>query len=441
MEIRTRTSFVLLALLGLGTTLGIAATAAAPATPGVDPPALVQYQARLLDNTGVPISDPALTVVLRIWDSPSGGTTLYTESKTVSVAAGLLSTVIGDTTPLPDNLFEENSDLYLGVQLGTDVEIVPRHRFATVPYAIRAKSASSADDVPGMDITPNTVTVNGVPVIDAAGNWVGNPTGLVGPTGPAGPTGADGDDGPPGPPGPTGADGAAGPPGPTGPAGPTGPGGGATGPVGPTGPTGPAGATGPAGPTGPSGSDGADGATGPAGPTGPAGADGADGATGPAGPPGPTGGVGPPGPPGPTGPTGATGPVGPTGPTDVFGTEFGFFQSIPVASTTSDTFQTKLSGATASLPAGLYRIAVSYGWNLDSTTTDFEARLLLDGISGMTHRQEPSDSGTDQQRYVARVLYLNLSAGTHTLNLEYRATQAGDTASIWDAVIEYWRVQ
>lgn len=84
----------------------------------------------------------------------------------------------------------------------------------------------------GTSVTPDTLTVNGpitvgaTRVIDAAGNWVGSPTGLVGPQGPAGPQG------------PQGATGLQGPTGATGPQGPQGPTG-ATGPQGPQGPAGP----------------------------------------------------------------------------------------------------------------------------------------------------------------------------------------------------------
>jgi hypothetical protein len=56
------------------------------------------------------------------------------------------------------------------------------------------------------------IAVAGTPVINTAGEWVGSPTGLVGPAGPQGaqgPAGPQGVTGPPGPPGPQG------PPGPT----------------------------------------------------------------------------------------------------------------------------------------------------------------------------------------------------------------------------------
>lgn len=101
-------------------------------------------------------------------------------------------------------------------------------------------------------ITAAGVNIAGVgAVIDSAGKWVGNPTGLQGPPGPPGPVGPQGPQGPQGPPG---ADGA---PGPQGPAGPQGPQGfpGPQGPQGPAGPQGPPGFgfPGPQGPQGPPG--------------------------------------------------------------------------------------------------------------------------------------------------------------------------------------------
>jgi N-acetylneuraminic acid mutarotase len=93
------------------------------------------------------------------------------------------------------------------------------------------------------------LAISGTPVIDSNGNWVGNPTGLVGPQGPIGLTGAIG---PQGPIGLTGATGSQGP----------------IGLTGATGSQGPIGLTGPSGPQGPLGFTGATGATGAQGPAG-----------------------------------------------------------------------------------------------------------------------------------------------------------------------------
>lgn len=198
---------------------------------GTDPPPLLHYQGRLLLASGVPVTSPGIQLTYRIYTVPAGGTPLYEEAQTGPVVDGLVSAVIGETLPLDPALFEDNATLYLAIEIATDGELVPRQRLTSSAYAMRALSASSADDVPGKDITPNTITINGVPVIDATGSWIGPSSGLAGPTGPAGPAG---------PTGATGATGATGPPGPTGAPGPTGPAGatGATGPVGPVGPTG-----------------------------------------------------------------------------------------------------------------------------------------------------------------------------------------------------------
>ena len=164
---------------------------------------------------------------------PSGS-----DSKSLDIVDGLLSTVVGlDGDPAIAQLFRDDPTLWLGVKIGTDAEMQPRMRIATSAYSFHATSASQADDVLGMDINPNSVTVNGMPVIDSTGTWVGSPTGLVGPTGPAGPAG------PQGPQGPQGVEGPEGPEGPKGAKGDTG----ATGAQGTRRPAGPDRSAGPPG--------------------------------------------------------------------------------------------------------------------------------------------------------------------------------------------------
>ena len=108
-------------------------------------------------------------------------------------------------------IYDETHDMFReSFGAFADAEMVPRLRLASVAYSFRAASAKNADDVLDKDINPGSVTVNGIPVIDSSGNWVGSPTGLVGPTGPQGPAGADDADGAPGPAGPTGPQGLAG---------------------------------------------------------------------------------------------------------------------------------------------------------------------------------------------------------------------------------------
>ncbi|MDI1447593.1 hypothetical protein [Polyangium sp. 6x1] len=305
-------------LAGSVSAAAMSASAAVPVT--------ITNQGRLFDADDGPING-SLTVTFAIYDAANAQTPLWSEEHKVDFDEGFYSVSLGSIVPF-DKLFD-GSVRYLGITIESDPELLPRAPIQSVPYALLA------NDVNG-DIHPTSVTINGTEVINNNGEWVGPPTGLVGPTGPqgpdgpVGPAGATGALGPVGPMGPTGADGAVGPAGAMGPMGPTG----AIGPAGPIGPMGPVGATGatgavgPMGPMGPTGAMGPQGAVGPTGPVGPMGAQGATGPQGDVGPMGPTGAMGPQGVVGPTGPVGpmgaqgATGPqgdVGPMGPTGAMG--------------------------------------------------------------------------------------------------------------------------
>lgn len=301
------------------------------------PRSLTQH-GRLFDGDGAPITG-SFRMKFNIYDAPTGGTPLWSETQLVPIPDGYFVAALGEVTAFPANLFG-GAKLYLGITVNDDDELAPREVIASVPYAL------VSGDVSG-PIQPDSVSIGGNVVIDTNGNWVGPSSGLVGPMGPAGAAGppgaagAAGADGPRGPAGPAGADGARGPAGvsvvgtslnvgdadcPTGGArfvtGTTvtfacnGAQGvqGTQGIQGPPGPTGSPGAPGQQGPQGVAGAAGAPGLPGPQGPQGVAGAPGAAGAQGPQGPQGVAGAPGAPGAPGAAGATGAQGPAGPTGP-------------------------------------------------------------------------------------------------------------------------------
>jgi hypothetical protein len=212
-------------------------------------PPTITHQGRLFDADGAPVSD-TYQVVFTVYTAANGGSAIWSETHSITFDEGYYSIALGATTPFDDAVID-GSTRYMGIAIGGDDELSPRGVVGSVPYAMLA------NDVNG-DINPSSVNVGGTPVIDENGQWVGDPTGLMGPQGPAGAagaTGATGATGPQGPAGPQGPQGAQGAMGPAGPAGPQGPQGatGATGPQGATGATGPQGATGATGPQGPSG--------------------------------------------------------------------------------------------------------------------------------------------------------------------------------------------
>lgn len=252
---KSRTIRRLVALLTAGLLTGAAGAALAQV------PDTLTHQGRLFDAAGQPVTG-LVSITFAIHAAEAGGEALASETLEVQVEDGYFSVSLGETGALAGVL--DGSVRYLGIKVGDDAEMTPRAPIQSVPYALRA------GDVTG-DIHPASISIGGTLVIDGSGQWVGDPSGVQGPTGPQGAVG------------------------------PTGP----QGAVGPVGPTGPQGAAGPTGPQG---------AVGPVGPTGPQGAAGSQGAIGPIGPTGPQGPQGDPGPLGPTGPAGPQGPIGPAGP-------------------------------------------------------------------------------------------------------------------------------
>jgi hypothetical protein len=142
---------------------------AAPAKPPSVPNGITQ-QGRVLDADGNPVtSEVAMTFT--IYDDPTAAdpaNVLWTQVLNIQLDDGYFSGRIGEDgdNPFPATLFD-GSVRYLGITVGTDDELAPRARLASVPYAFRANDAIG-------DIHPASVTVGGKQVIDNKGAWVGD---------------------------------------------------------------------------------------------------------------------------------------------------------------------------------------------------------------------------------------------------------------------------
>ncbi|EKD56199.1 MAG: procollagen, type XI, alpha [uncultured bacterium] len=101
----------------------------------------LNYQGRLLDLSGNAVSK-TLSVRFAIYDAETGGSTLWTETKNITVNNGYFSTVLGDTTTL--SLDFSSSDYYLGIKFGSDSEMSPRKYIGATPFAINTSKLSGA---------------------------------------------------------------------------------------------------------------------------------------------------------------------------------------------------------------------------------------------------------------------------------------------------------
>ncbi|MCD4820319.1 MAG: hypothetical protein K8S23_16700 [Candidatus Cloacimonetes bacterium] len=99
-----------------------------------DVPNLIGYQGRLTDNNGDP-TNGNISITFSIYDVDSGGTALWSETQgSVDVDNGLFHVTLGSSTTLPEDLFN-TSNHWLGIAVGTDAEMTPRTRIASVAYA------------------------------------------------------------------------------------------------------------------------------------------------------------------------------------------------------------------------------------------------------------------------------------------------------------------
>src|SRR3989338_3931684 len=101
---------------------------------------LINYQGKLTDTAGKPVTDGIHSITFRIYDVESGGSFLWEETQSVSVSKGIFSVMLGGVTAL--NLaFDKPYWLEIKVK---DEVMSPRQRIASSAYAIRAENANNA---------------------------------------------------------------------------------------------------------------------------------------------------------------------------------------------------------------------------------------------------------------------------------------------------------
>jgi len=111
----------------------------------------MNYQGRLLDNNGVPLTG-TYDFVARVYDASSGGTLKYQEShNNVDVDDGVYAFLVGTQTKDAGDstwsieLWNCCSNLYLEIAVEGET-LSPRHRLAAAPYAFQATLALTTNN-------------------------------------------------------------------------------------------------------------------------------------------------------------------------------------------------------------------------------------------------------------------------------------------------------
>jgi len=104
-------------------------------------PQKISFQGVLKDSAGNLVTANK-DITFRIYDVASSGTSLWGETQTVSVEAGLYTVELGSVTAIPLTLFNGDTR-YLGIEVD-GAQLSPRIVVLSVPYAYRANYADTA---------------------------------------------------------------------------------------------------------------------------------------------------------------------------------------------------------------------------------------------------------------------------------------------------------
>ena len=146
---------------------GLAKVAAAPAVAAI--PTAFSYQGtlRLADGS---LATGSYNITLNIYNVVTSGTALHTESfSNVVVRNGNFSVVVGDATPIGATVFD-NANLYIGITVAPDPEMLPRQRLFPVPWAMQAGQANSATVATTATTLVKDATINGLIINKGATN-------------------------------------------------------------------------------------------------------------------------------------------------------------------------------------------------------------------------------------------------------------------------------
>jgi hypothetical protein len=119
-------------------------------------PQKLGYQGKLLKLDGTP-ENGSVSMTFTLFDAASGGTNLWSETRSVTVVNGFFAVFLGDQTTLPYSVMS-GAERHLEISVGGSA-LTPRQRVTSVAYAYKARDA---DTVGGRSVVNNiTVSADG----------------------------------------------------------------------------------------------------------------------------------------------------------------------------------------------------------------------------------------------------------------------------------------
>lgn len=94
----------------------------------------LSVQGTIQKSFGAAVEDGEYSLTFKLYESPTGGTAVWTETQNeVEVVGGVYSVLLGEVNPLTAAF---NTTYYLGVSVDGGAELIPRARLTSSPYAL-----------------------------------------------------------------------------------------------------------------------------------------------------------------------------------------------------------------------------------------------------------------------------------------------------------------
>ena len=117
-----------------------------------DIPKSINYQGRLTNVGGTPVTDGNYNITFVIWNLAAGGVSQWSSGLvSVAVSDGFFEVQLGGNPMpvLPDNLFSNATERWLGITIGIDPEQSPRTKLASNAWAFQSLRADTANVIAG----------------------------------------------------------------------------------------------------------------------------------------------------------------------------------------------------------------------------------------------------------------------------------------------------
>ena len=106
------------------------------------PNSTVNFQARILKNTGALVADGNYSIQFKVYDSLAGPTSQWNETQVVTIKNGYASVALGSSTPFGSSV-DWSQEQWLTMNINGDGEMAPRMKVTAVPLAFRAVQADT----------------------------------------------------------------------------------------------------------------------------------------------------------------------------------------------------------------------------------------------------------------------------------------------------------